>query len=190
MQALLDYGPRYARVLSSTGLAFQAPTELSALAVVERLQGDSTTDFGAPSVAPTADAQPLTEDELQRLQTVLAACWQALDAAAEAARGKALRKGPRGGGRELDKILHHVLEAEAGYLSALGWKLQQDTQADLSQQAERTHQAVLDALAAAARGEIPPRGPRGGLRWTPRYFVRRAAWHVLDHAWEIEDRAQ
>ena len=25
--------------------------------------------------------------------------------------------------------------------------------------------------------------------WSPRYAVRRAAWHVLDHAWEIEDRA-
>jgi hypothetical protein len=25
-------------------------------------------------------------------------------------------------------------------------------------------------------------------RWPPRYVVRRAAWHVLDHAWEIEDR--
>jgi hypothetical protein len=25
--------------------------------------------------------------------------------------------------------------------------------------------------------------------WTPRYFVRRAAWHALDHAWEIEDRS-
>jgi hypothetical protein len=25
--------------------------------------------------------------------------------------------------------------------------------------------------------------------WPPRYFMRRAAWHILDHAWEIEDRA-
>jgi hypothetical protein len=47
---------------------------------------------------------------------------------------------------------------------------------------------ILETLRAAAHGEIAERGPRGGLRWTPRYFVRRAAWHVLDHAWEIEDR--
>jgi hypothetical protein len=47
---------------------------------------------------------------------------------------------------------------------------------------------ILDALASAARGEVPTQGPRGGTRWTPRYFVRRMAWHVLDHAWEIEDR--
>ncbi len=24
--------------------------------------------------------------------------------------------------------------------------------------------------------------------WTARSFVRRVAWHTLDHTWEIEDR--
>jgi len=38
------------------------------------------------------------------------------------------------------------------------------------------------------RGEIPHQGPRGGALWTPRYFVRRVAWHTVDHLWEIEDR--
>ncbi len=52
----------------------------------------------------------------------------------------------------------------------------------------RTRRAILEALGAAARGEVPPRGPRGGARCAPRSFVRRVAWHVLDHAWEIEDR--
>ena len=40
----------------------------------------------------------------------------------------------------------------------------------------------------ATQGEIAEYGPRGGKRWSPRYFVRREAWHVLDHIWEIEDR--
>lgn len=52
----------------------------------------------------------------------------------------------------------------------------------------RTRAAIRAALVAAARGELPERGPRGGAIWTPRYYVRRAAWHTLDHAWEIEDR--
>ena len=39
-------------------------------------------------------------------------------------------------------------------------------------------------------GELPSRGPRGGVIWPPRYFVRRVAWHLLDHLWEIEDRAR
>lgn len=25
--------------------------------------------------------------------------------------------------------------------------------------------------------------------WPPRYAARRIAWHVLDHAWQIEDRS-
>jgi hypothetical protein len=25
--------------------------------------------------------------------------------------------------------------------------------------------------------------------WTTRYAARRIAWHVLEHAWEMEDRA-
>ena len=47
---------------------------------------------------------------------------------------------------------------------------------------------LLEGLQASAAGRIPAKGPRGGARWTPSYFVRRTAWHVLDHAWEIEDR--
>jgi len=46
---------------------------------------------------------------------------------------------------------------------------------------------LLKALTSAARGEIAAQGPCGGIRWSPRFFVRRIAWHVLDHAWEIED---
>ncbi len=41
-------------------------------------------------------------------------------------------------------------------------------------------QAPMDS---AERGELPVQGPRGGVIWPPRYFVRRVAWHVLDHAW-------
>jgi hypothetical protein len=35
---------------------------------------------------------------------------------------------------------------------------------------------------------VPERGPRGGAIWSARNYVRRIAWHVLDHAWEIEDK--
>ncbi len=53
----------------------------------------------------------------------------------------------------------------------------------------RTRQAIMDALLAAAENGLPERGPRGGVIWPPRYFVRRVAWHALDHVWEIGDRA-
>lgn len=186
LQALLDYGPRYARVTAQ--LSFQAPDDPSAFSVVERLEGNATTDFGAPGIAPPSDAEPVDEAELQNLQALLAACWRAFDAAVEAATGHELRKGPRGGGRELQGIIQHVLGADAGYVRSLGWKFKQREGRDPDKELQRTRQAMLEALTAASHGELPAKGPRGGVRWTPRYFVRRVAWHVLDHAWEIEDR--
>lgn len=186
LQALFEYGPRYARVLRPARLGFQAPTEAAALVVAESLPGNATTDFGAPDRAPAGDADPLGDAELRRLQVLLQACWTALDIAMESAHGRPLRAGPRGGGRALDALGEHVLRAEQSYLSALGGKVPGPKEAALS--AEPLRRATRETLVAAAHGEIAARGPRGGKRWPPRYFVRRAAWHILDHVWEIEDR--
>jgi hypothetical protein len=188
LQALVDSGPRYARVLHAAQIAFDAPADTSALAVVERLEGNTTTDFGAPDIAPSSDSWPVDDAELERFQKLLKAYWKAFDTACAAASGKQLRKGPRGGGRDLEAIVQHVLGAESGYLGALAWKRPKGEAADLSEALDHTRQAVLEGLAAAARGETPKRGPRGGKIWAPRYFVRRLGWHVLDHLWEIEDR--
>lgn len=189
LQALLDAGPRYSRVLQASGVALQAPADQASFTVVERLAGNATTDFGAPDAALASDARPVDPAELARWQAVLQACWQAFDQAVLAADGRQLRKGPRGGGRELEQIVGHVLQADASYLGRLAWRFKLDETAAWSEEISRSRQALLDALAAACRGELPAQGPRGGALWTPRYFVRRVAWHVLDHAWEIEDRA-
>src|SRR5690242_3658484 len=93
LQALLDYGPRYAQVLHEARLGFQAPAELTAFAVVERLAGTATTDFGVPALTPAGDTRPVDDAELARLQALLQACWHAFDAAATAAADKELRKG-------------------------------------------------------------------------------------------------
>jgi hypothetical protein len=126
--------------------------------------------------------------EFERLQTVLLASWQAFDSAVQQAASKELRKGPRGGGRDLDKIIVHVIEGDRGYLSRLAWKHKRGDGEDLNKEIGRTRQAILDALQVGVNGELPERGPRGGIIWPPRFFIRRVAWHVLDHAWEIEDR--
>jgi len=186
LQSLFEYGPRYAHILRPARLSFQVPNDVSAFVVVERLKGNATTDFGAPDLAPASDAQPLDDPELRRLQALLNACWRAFEAAVEMAEGKALRLGPRGGGRTLDGIIQHVFGAEMGYLAQLGGKVSQSE--STLPPLELIHQAILNALGASAHGEIPAYGPRGGKRWSPRYFVRREAWHVLDHIWEIEDR--
>jgi hypothetical protein len=188
LQALLDQGPRYEAVMKTKRLGFRSPKDIASLHVVERLKGDATTDFGAPSQTAAADARPVDDAELQRFLKVLEASWQALDAAAAAATGKELRKGPRGGGRELEKILQHVLGAEGGYLTSIGWKHKVDESGDVGAEMERTRQAIREGLAAAVHGELPSVSPRGKQYWLPRYYVRRAVWHVLDHVWEIEDR--
>jgi hypothetical protein len=186
LQTLFEYGSRYARVLRSARLGFHIPNAVSDLIVVERLKGNATTDFGAPDIAPAGDLQQLDASEVQRLQSVLRACWRAFDAVVEVATGKTLRTGPRGGGRTLDGIVEHVLGSETGYLSQLGGKLPRSKTSSPS--LKSTHQAILKTLQASTRGEIAEYGPRGGKRWSPRYFVRRETWHVLDHMWEIEDR--
>jgi hypothetical protein len=190
LQALIEFGPRYARIVAAKRLGFDAPDEVSALHVVERLAGNTTTDFGAPDLAPSSDRLPVDDAELKRFQKLLEAYWKAFDAAVQAAEGQQLRRGPRGGGRELAAIVEHVVGAEAGYLGRLAWKLPKTTSGDLGEKTSQVREAVLAALTAAAHGEVPTRGPRGGVIWTPRYFVRRVAWHGIDHLWEIEDRVE
>ena len=190
LQALIDYGPRYADVLRDTRVRIPPPSSVSDLIVVERVVGNATTDFGAPGIAPSIDSLPMDADELERSQIILEACWRTLDNAVRSANGRELRKGPRGGGRDLMRIDEHVREAEIAYLGSLGGKFKPNAEAGSNQMIAALRQEILTTLAASAHGEIPPRGPRGGLRWTPRYFVRRLAWHDLDHAWEIEDRVE
>ena len=186
--ALFAYGPRYQRALHGARVEFHAPRAASALRVVERLPGDATTDFGAPGAHPAADAAPVNPAELRRMLAMMKAAWRAFDAAVEAAHGKELRKGPRGGGRDAVEIARHLVDADGGYLGRIGAKLDAPAGHEQAERLRLSQAAILNALPLAAAGKIPSVGPRGGVRWTARTFVRRLTWHILDHAWEIEDR--
>jgi hypothetical protein len=188
LQALLDSAPRYARILAAAQIEFTPPDDLASFFIAERQPGNGTTAFGAPSVPPLIDSQPLSTAELARLQALLAAYWAAFDTAVESARGQELRKGPRGGGRNLDSIVEHVVGGAQAYLSELAWKWDKPKGLTPYEQLAPTRQAVAAALTAAAHGQTLTRKPRGSLAWSPRYFVRRSGWHILDHVWEIEDR--
>jgi hypothetical protein len=181
LEALDAAAPRYRRALGGAGRRFPARIELR---LTERLTGNATTDFGAPGIAPSTDDRPMTAAELRRWTAILEAAWSAFDRVASAHRSARLRTGPRSGGRALAKIIDHVTEAEGAYLTKLGGQKPAKTDRASLRTAE------LETLAIRGRGEPPPRTPRSGMPWSPRYFVRRAAWHALDHAWEIEDRAQ
>ena len=188
LQALFDSGPKYAQILSSTNLGFEAPKQMSSFNIVERLVGNRTTDFGAPDMPLERDKEPVDPDELQRFQMLLKSCWEAFDRSVEKAKGKQLQKGPRGGGRDLEKIIEHVTGADESYLKQIGWKIENFQETDPDERHARIRDEILKGLVAAVRGELPTEGPRGGKRWLPRYFVRRVTWHVIDHTWEIEDR--
>jgi hypothetical protein len=181
LQTLVDYADRYASVIARSRLGFTPPRSADDLEVVERLKGNATTEFGAPGVPPKADSRKVSEAELHRLTTILEASWRAFDRAAERAVGVTLTKGPRGGGRDLPKIVEHVRGAEEGYLSALGSRRPAEAGA--------LRKTVLNALAARAQSKPLADPNKVKKLWSPRFYVRRSAWHALDHAWEIEDRS-
>ncbi|HEX9234803.1 MAG TPA: hypothetical protein VF972_00820 [Actinomycetota bacterium] len=189
LQALVDYWPRYRKALRRRTLGFEPPGDGSAFRVVERIPGNTTTDFGAPGVIPAIDGRSFDRIRLDRHLRLLRACWAAFDRTAAAAAGTELRKGPRGGGRDLDAIVRHVVEAEIGYLGPLGGAFR-PTAGDPSTQTNAVRRIVLETLTARARGEPPARVRRSTKPlWPAPFGIRRIAWHALDHAWEIEDRS-
>jgi hypothetical protein len=188
VQMLMDAAPRYAKIANYAHLEFTVPKTTSLINIIARLEGNATTDFGAPDRQLPNDWDPVEADELERYVKLLKACWRAFDKAVKKAEGKELQKGPRGGGRELAKIIDHVVGAEEGYLKSLGWKLHAVERETMDERKERIRREVIQGLQVAAEGQLPREGARGGKRWPPRFFVRRLAWHTVDHVWEIEDR--
>lgn len=181
--ALVAHADRYAKVAREAGLAFPTDVDRPTLLIGETLEGGAGTEFGVPSAIAAAEAEPLTRHELTRQVALLRAAWATLDVATATAEGLELRKGPRGGGRDLEKIRGHVAEAEIAYLGQLGSRPPPEGSD------EAVREAFVDTLEAVVSGR-PIADPRRTKRpWPPRYAIRRAAWHVLDHAWEIEDRA-
>jgi hypothetical protein len=147
--------------------------------VIETVTGDSGTDFGVPHAQLGADERVLDRPELDRQLVLLQAAWDAFDQAAGTAR--LLRTGPRGGGRQVAAMVAHVSEAEQAYVGKLGSRPGRDL-AD-----SRTR--AMGALIARVEGIAVPDPSRAVSLWSPRYYLRRSAWHALDHAWEIEDRS-
>jgi hypothetical protein len=182
LAALADYADRYAAIVSRSSQRFPK-TAGSSFDVVERVKGNATTEFGAPGVVPKLDSERTTKAVAARQAAVLSAAWAALDEAAVNA-PESLRKGPRGGGRDRDKMVQHVLSAEAAYARKLGIKHKEPQLGDRDA-IEALRADLLEVLGAASDG-----GPLVEKGWPPSYAARRIAWHVLDHVWEIEDRSE
>lgn len=179
--AMLEaYADRYRAVAEAAHLRFPAhPT----FEVVERLPGSGTTDFGVPYAVAAAEREQPTLAEAKRLTALVRGAWAVLDAIAADA-PTTLRKGPRGGGRDRDQVVQHMLSPEsASYARAIGLRLVEPTVGDRPA-IEASRAAIIEAIRAGARKDAPE------TRWAVRYAARRIAWHVLDHAWEIEDKSE
>jgi hypothetical protein len=164
VEALLAYADRYARVAG-------AEFDVGHIEVVGRVTGTMTTDFGAPNVHGEWDNEPLRGDQLERFADVWSASWSYFDNVV-ATSSPVLAKGPRGGGRDRDEVRDHVREAERRMAAKLGCRV-----------APRTpwpeqRVVILGAFSGGSPGAI----------WPPRYAARWGVWHILDHAWEIEDK--
>jgi len=178
---LSSYVPRYAGVAERTSMAgaFSGDREVE---VVERVPGSSSTDFwGIAHVPSEIEREVLSAAELERRLELLHACWAYFDDVAARVSDE-LRPQPRGGGRSRDQIIRHVYANEPEQFSR---KVEVRTPLEvvLTPAGLATHrQEYLDAIRAYNAEGRPAR------TWPIQFLIRRTSHHVMDHAWEMEDR--
>lgn len=182
LDKLSAYLPRYAGVAERAGLASAFARALE-IEVVERVPGSSSTDFwGIAHVPSQIERGILSEADLERRLDLLRACWADFDDVAAGASPE-LRPGSRSTGRSRDQIIRHVYRTEPDQFSRkVG--VRTDLEVVLTPDGLALHrQDYLDAICAYnSEGQA-------ARTWPIQFLVRRTAHHVMDHAWEIEDRS-
>ena len=174
------YLPRYAPVANLAEMGAEFAT-IATVDVVERYQGTGSTDFWGISFAFSGiDQQVVSSAELERELTLLQACWAFFDEVRSHVSAE-LQKGPRGGGRDRDRIVRHTLGTEQGWAAKLG--LRPPEGALLTDEGLQAHRAAYRTAIRAfhAQGKL-------ARTWPLRYLIRHTAFHTLDHAWEMEDK--
>ncbi len=166
IETLERYRDRYARIVT-------APFRPGRIEVIGTVEGTATTDFGAPDARGPWDQASLNPRELHRQIALLQDCWNYFDGVVDGA-SATLRRGPRGGGRDRDEIVDHVREAERAYCSGIGYRVAPRTPWDEQR----------DVVVTTLKANLPT------AKWPTAYAIRRCAWHVVDHAWEIEDNSE
>ncbi len=123
----------------------------------------------------------MSEAECERKIALLQACWAFFDDVSRRVSAE-LRKGPRGGGRNREQIISHTFGSErtqfarkVGVITLEGAMLTPD--------GLREHR---EAYVAALR-EYNAQG-KSARTWTLPFLIRHTAFHVMDHAWEMEDK--
>ena len=182
LETLESYRDRYRPIAKLAGMSkeFEAAGPLK---VVEDRIGTGSTDFWGISFSPSSTEHgPMSEAEFDRGITILRACWAFFDGVA-ARVSQEMRKGPRGGGRDRDRIISHVIRQESeSFATQVGLHIPEGA-ALTPDGLERHREAYVEAMRAYNAGE----GKR--MRsWTLPFLIRHSAFHNLDHAWEMEDK--
>jgi hypothetical protein len=181
VEKLLSYVPRYAGVAERAGKksAFARARDVE---VVERVPGSSSTDFwGIAHVPSQIEREVLSSTDLERRLDLMQACWAYFDDVA-ARISEELMPGPRSAGRSHDQIVRHVYISEPEQFSR---KVEVRTPLEdvMTRGGLLAHrQAYLEAIRAYNADEKAARS------WPIQFLIRRTAHHVMDHAWEMEDR--
>lgn len=178
LEALRACIPRYTAVAEHAGLRLES----DAIEVVERYPGTGSTDFWGISFAfSDFDRLQPSAEEIERELALLHACWGVFDEVRSRVSAE-LRKGPRGGGRDRDRIVHHVMANEHGW-SPREAGVKPGPEVPLSGEALRAHRENYLSAIRARHAE----GRTAG-KWPLRFLIRHTAFHTMDHTWEMEDK--
>jgi hypothetical protein len=180
IERLLSYVSRYAKVAQLAGMDAEFPANPT-VAVVEQYPGTGSTDFWGISFAfSDIDRQVMSSNELDRELKLMRACWAFFDDVRSRVSSE-MQKGPRGGGRDRDRIVQHVLATEQDWAKKLGVRSPEG--ALLTDEGLQAHRdGYCDAIRALhAEGKM-------ARTWPLRFLMRHTAFHTMDHAWEMEDK--
>ena len=182
VETLVTYSERYRPIAQAAGFGDELDAEGDVEVVLDET-GTPSTDFWGISFAPSPlETEPVGDAELDRKIAVLLACWRHFDAVG-ARVSPELRKGPRGGGRERDEIIRHVLRVESlDFAKRLGLRVEEG-----SLTSPAAIQQYRDEYVAMMRSYNAGEGKR--MRsWNLPFLIRHTAFHVMDHAWEMADK--
>jgi hypothetical protein len=178
---LTAYVPRYAGVAERAGYG-DGFARMRGCTVVERVPGSSSTDFwGVAHVPSQTERDVLSADELERRLDLLRGCWEYFDHVAETVSTE-LRPGPRSAGRSREQILRHVYLNEPEQFSKKVGILSEFDAVMTPNGLAKHRLDYLDGIRTYNAEGKPAR------TWPIQFLIRRTANHVMDHAWEMEDR--
>jgi hypothetical protein len=183
LETLESYRERYRPIVDIAGMAGEFDAA-GTLEIVEDRIGTGSTDFWGISFSPSSTEHgPMGDAEFDRAITLLRACWTFFDAVA-ARVSPEMRKGPRGGGRDRDRIIRHVIRNESeDFAKQVGLRNPEES-ALTPEGLEQHRETYVAAMRAYNAGEVE----RRMRNWTLPFLIRHSAYHTLDHAWEMEDK--